>query len=188
MKIQPGTIAPSFSAVDLFGEPVSLEAYRGRTVLLSFFRNAACALCNLRVHHLIERRREYQTRGLEIVVVFESPAASLRRYVGTQDAPFPIVADPEATLYDLFGVESSQAKVTATMAMAETAGVVAQAAVAGYELVEEPDSNFLRMPADFVIGPDGTIVAAHYAQFVWDHLPFPELEELAGRTAVRLAA
>jgi thioredoxin-dependent peroxiredoxin len=180
MYIQPGMPAPVFEAVDLFGDAVDFAAYRGRPVLLSFFRNAACALCNLRLHALIERYADYRRAGLEIVAVFESPAASMRQYVGKQDAPFPIVADPGAGLYALYGVESSVAKVEATMAMAETQQVVGEAATKGFQLTQEAGSNFLRMPADFLIGADGRVLEAHYSGYVWDHMPFARIEELLG--------
>jgi peroxiredoxin len=178
MHIQPGMAAPLFQAVDLFGNPVDLAAFRGKALLLSFFRNAACALCNLRVHGLIERYADYQRAGLEIVAIFESPAASMREYVGKQEAPFPLVADPEARLYALYGLENSEAKIEATMAMAATQEVVGKAAAEGFRLSKEAGSNFLRMPADFFIGADGVVLDAHYADYVWDHLPFAKIEEL----------
>lgn len=178
-------LAPAFSAEDLFGSPVDLESYRGSPVLLSFFRNSACALCNLRVHELIARYPDYHAGGLEVLVVFESTADSLRTYVGKQDAPFSIIADPNAELYALYGVESSEDKVAATMSMPDTVEVIGQAAAAGFELIQDPDANFLRMPADILIGADGTIIAAHYASFVWDHLPFATVEAALQVTAER---
>ncbi len=78
MKLQHGMSAPAFETLDLFGNPISLVAYRGHPLLLSFLRNAACALCNLRVHQLIERHADFQRAGLAVVVVFESPAAAMR--------------------------------------------------------------------------------------------------------------
>jgi peroxiredoxin Q/BCP len=180
MHIQAGMPAPAFHAVDLFGTCVELAAHRGTPLLLAFFRNAACALCNLRVHHLIERYAGLHSAGLEIVAIFESPAESLRQYVGKQAAPFSIIADPEARLYTLYGVESSEAKVAATMAMAATQQVIDTAAAQGFQLTDQAGSNFLRMPADFFIGADGVVLDAHYAEYVWDHMPFARIEELLG--------
>src|SRR5689334_15597216 len=120
MKLHTGTPAPAFQTVDLFGNPIDLAGYLGASLLLSFFRNAACAMCNLRMHALIQRHAELRRAGLEIVAVFESPAESMRQYVGKQDAPFPLIADPEAELYALYGLENSQEKVAATIAMPET--------------------------------------------------------------------
>lgn len=180
MQLQAGMPAPIFRAVDLFDKPVDIAAYRGKPLLLSFYRNAACALCNLRVHRLIERYADLSRAGLEMVAVFESPAASMLQYVGKQDAPFSLVADPEAELYTLYGVESSEEKVAATMAMAATQHVIGEAAALGFVLTQQPGSNFERMPADFLIGSDGMILEAHYAGYVWDHLPFDRIEQLLG--------
>jgi peroxiredoxin len=177
MQIQPGAPAPSFRVEDVFGNPISLDDYAGKRLLLSFYRNAACAICNLRVHRLIERYPAYQRGELELLAVFESPRESILQYVGRQDAPFPIVADPQARLYALYGVEVSEEKVTKTMSMAETQATIGEAAAQGFVLTREAGSNFNRMPADFLIGPDLTIQRAHYAEYVMDHLPFEAIEQ-----------
>jgi thioredoxin-dependent peroxiredoxin len=44
-------------------------------------------------------------------------------------------------------------------------------------LTPEEGSNFFRMPADFLIGPDLTVHTAHYAEYVYDHLGFDKLEQ-----------
>jgi thioredoxin-dependent peroxiredoxin len=177
MRIKPGTPAPHFDTQDAFGTPIALEDYKGKWLLLSFMRNGACAICNLRVHELIERFPILQQHKLEIVTVFESPALSIQQYVGKQDAPFPIVPDPQAKLYELYGLETSEEKVNATMTRAETSGIIQQAAANGFELTPEEGSNFFRMPADFLIGPDLTVRTAHYAEYVYDHLGFDKLEQ-----------
>jgi thioredoxin-dependent peroxiredoxin len=186
MAIQPGTPAPVFQAEDIHGNPLTLAGYAGKILLLSFFRNGACTLCNLRVHRLIERYGAYRERGLEIVAVFESPRESMLQYVGQQAAPFPLIADPQALLYQLYQVETSEDKIAATMAMPETQQHVAAAAAAGFPLTQEPGSNFHRIPADFLIGPDLLIQRAHYAQHLTDHLPFEAIEGFLDRQAVSI--
>lgn len=47
-----------------------------------FFRNSACALCNLRIRHFIRRYEEWRSQGMEVVAVFESREASLSLHVG----------------------------------------------------------------------------------------------------------
>src|SRR5262245_45214984 len=175
MHIQPATPAPDLRSQYIFGAPIDLRDYAGKTLLLSFFRNAACAVCNLRMHHLIQRSPAYRESGLEIVAVFESPRASILEYVGKQDAPFPIIADPQAQLYALYGVETSEDKVAQTMGRPETQDVIQEAAAHGFVLTHEPGSNFQRIPADFLIGPDLVVRRAHYAAYVTDHLPFEEI-------------
>jgi peroxiredoxin Q/BCP len=180
MHIRPGALAPQFSTQEVFGHTINLADYRGCTVLLSFFRNATCALCNLRLHHMIMRNPHYARRGLAVIAVFESPYAQMRASLAKQDAPFPLIADPEAFLYDLYGVETSEPKVMRTLAMLETLAAVQEAAAHGFFLKEEPGSNFHRMPADFLIGPDGIVLEAHYSAYVMDHLPFDVIEHHLG--------
>jgi len=186
MQIQSGVPAPMFRVEDIFGEPISLEGYAGKRLLLAFFRNAACAICNLRVHQLILRYPGYQQAGLEVLAVFESPRENILQYVGKQDAPFPIVADPQAQLYDLYGVETSESKVAKTMAMPEAQETIHAAAAQGFVLTPEPGSNFNRMPAEFLIGPDLIVRHAHYATYVMDHLPFEAIEEFLRSDGVSL--
>jgi peroxiredoxin len=178
-RLSVGDLAPTFRVADVFGTPVDLDALRGSRVFLSFFRNAACAICNLRVSQLITRHDELSQAGVTVIGVFESSADAIREHVGRQGAPFPIVADPDAHLYELFGVECSEDGVATTMELPGTPVVVAEAAAAGFPLVEEAGSNFLRMPADFLIDADGIVLNAHYAEYVWDHTPLSWVMERA---------
>lgn len=177
--LQQGQIAPSFRVLDLDGRPVSLDDYRGRKVLLVFLRNAACALCNLRVHQMIGKHEEWKKRGLEIVAVFESPEANMRAGVGSQRASFPLVADPEARLYELYGVETSEEKTNATIADASTKSFIAEAAAAGFALTHEEGSNFHRIPAEFLIDEQGVVAEAHYGRLITDHLPLSAIDRFA---------
>lgn len=176
-KLASGTLAPSFEAQDIFGNSINLKNYAGKFVLLSFFRNAACAICNLRVHKLIQKYPAYQKQGLEIIAVFESPRENMLQYVAKQDAPFPLITNPDATLYNLYGVETSQEKLNATLAWETGKAIVAEAASLGFQLTPEEGSNFLRMPADFLIDPNGHIRHAFYSDLVGEHLPFETIEQ-----------
>lgn len=178
-RLQPGMIAPTFTVSDICGNPVALESYRGRKVLLSFFRFSACAMCNLRVHQFIERYPQWERQGMDVIAVFESPIANMKTYVGTQNAPFPLIADPSADLYELYGTETSEEKVQATLADARTKTFVAEASAAGFELTPEKDSNFLRIPAEFLIDENGIVQVAHYNQLITDHLAFTVIDHFA---------
>jgi peroxiredoxin Q/BCP len=169
-------IAPTFQTVDHCGNPISFDNYRGRKVLLTFMRFSACALCNLRVHHFINRYPDWQRQGMDVIAFFESPEANMRTYVGTQNAPFPLVADPKAQLYDLYGVETSEEKVRMTMADANTKMFAEAAIAAGFALTPEEGSNFNRIPADFLIDKSGIVQLAHYSRIITDHLPLEEID------------
>lgn len=178
--LQQGDTAPLFHAIDQNGNPVTLEQYRGRKVLLAFFRNSACALCNLRVHQFIQRYPEWQLHGLDVITLFESPELNLHNYVGKQNAPFPLIADPKAETYDLYGVETSEEKVKATLSLPDIhQKIEAEVTAAGFKLTPEEGSNFNRIPAEFLIDEEGNIQIAHYNRLIIDHLPFDTIDRFA---------
>jgi len=178
-KLQPVSKAPLFQVTDQHGKRVSLEQYRGRKVLISFFRYSACALCNLRIQHFIERYPAWQRQSLDIIAFFESPEINLQAYVGKQNPPFPLIADPSAVIYDQYGVESSEEKVQNTLADPSIKDVIAEVEAAGYKLTTEEGSNFYRMPAEFLVDEDGIIRICHYSQVVTEHLPFHTIDLFA---------
>src|SRR5687768_10121964 len=105
MKLFQNQSAPDFVAETLEGKKVRLSDFKGQKILLSLLRNGACALCNLRIHELIKNQDRLE--GLKVLAVFESPKEDMLPYVGRQNPPFPLIADPKAEIYNLYGAESS---------------------------------------------------------------------------------
>lgn len=178
MKLQTNMLAPAFEIPDINGNLQIPRPAPGKLLLLSFMRNASCALCNLRIHELIERYPNFRQRGLDVLAIFESAEENIRQYVLRQNLPFPILADPKGQLYDLYGVETSEEKVTATLGAAWQNSLVQRAAEIGYPLTPEPGSNFYRLPADFLINSDGRVTAAYYSDAIGRHLAFDTIEDL----------
>src|SRR5689334_1303194 len=104
-RIKDAEKAREFSVEDIEGHLLNLRGYRGKYVLLSFFRFASCPFCNLRVHHIIERYPEWQAKDLEVLAIFESSPQTMQDYVGKQAAPFPLIGDSANQLYRLYGLE-----------------------------------------------------------------------------------
>jgi len=93
MRLQAGQAAPDFLRPDIGGISIRLCDYRGRYLLLSFYRYASCPFCNLRVHELLQRLPEFEKRGLSLVAVFQSAREGIIDHVGKQQPPFPIIPD-----------------------------------------------------------------------------------------------
>lgn len=175
MRIQVGQLAPEVETADVFGRPVSLQALRGRPVLLSFYRYASCPICNLRVRDLRQAAPALEARGLVLLGVFQSDAATIGRYVGRQQAPFPLVADPGLALYRRYGVERGWV----AMLRWPTIAAALQAFGAGF-LPGRVDGPFDRTPADFLIDAEGRIAIAHYGQHLSDHVAVDTLQAALG--------
>ena len=172
-RLKPDDVAPDFSLTDVFGVPVRLRDYRGSRLMLSFYRYSSCPLCNLRVHRLIQQHERFARGGLRMLAVFHSPSDSIRKYVGKQDTPFPIVGDPDKTLYARYGVESSL-KAVARAAITRLADA-GRAMSTGF-LPGSIDGDKALVPADFLIDEAGTVRVAYYGRDIGDHLPLERIE------------
>lgn len=175
-RLRHGEIAPHFLKRDLLGHDINLHDYAGRWLLLSFYRYASCPLCNLRIHELSLRCTAWQTQGLEMLAVFQSPAEKLRQYVGKQQALFPLLPDPEQRLYALYGVKCSWAgflKAWATRLPEISRSIVGRGFLPG-----SVEGGIHRIPADFVIDPQGRVAVAYYGQDIGDHLPVERIDHL----------
>lgn len=171
MPLQPGAVAPVFHTVDMFDQPVRLDALRGRPVLLSFMRYASCPMCNLRVRELALAHERLSGEGLVVLVVFQSTADSMRQYVGRQDAPFALIPDPTMDLYRRYQVEKGWLGLLAPGNL-----MPALRAFASGFLPGRIDGPIERLPADFLIGADGRIERALYARTAGEHLPLDEVD------------
>ncbi len=154
---------------------ISLDAYKGKFLLLGFFRYAGCPFCNLTLIELIQRYDNFARRGLETVAFFQSADESIQKYVMTKKPPFPVVADPAKKIYDKFGVESS--RMGGLKSLIKAPAVVSS--IAQKKVVQgKLDGDGFLMPAQFVIGPDGKIVQAHYGSDFGDKIPMIDIEML----------
>jgi peroxiredoxin len=172
-KMKAGDVVPAMQLTDIHGSPVSIPDPKTKWVHLQFRRFAGCPICNLHMHEFVQRYAELTAAGIQEVVVYHSPQASLLPYQGK--FPFAVIADPEKKLYRQFGVGSSIfaiLDVRAWPAMAK--GIAASDKPQG-----GPEGGALGRPADFLIAPDGKIVASHYGRHAYDQWSVNELLQLA---------
>lgn len=183
-RLSPGMLAPDFSTSDVHGRPVSIAALRGYPVLLAFHRFAKCPFCNLRIHQLIQRFPDYAAAGLHAIAVFESSPENIRDGVGAQNPPFSLVSDIDHQFYKRYGVERSVAALAKGLLnrMSEAKEAIALGLVRSIAR----DGSTLRVPAEFLIAPNGRIFDAYYGNDIADHIPFEHIEaflRIHGRSA-----
>lgn len=182
MRMEPGNPVEPFSTVDVDGHPVTLERFRGHPVLLMFFRYASCPMCNLRLHDFAEEYPRLRAKGLSAVAFFHSPARAIRRNAGQRDYPFPLVPDPDQEIYRTFGVRTSWGGFLKSMVLPSFYRDWIRSIRHGFW--GGADIQMATMPADFLVGPDGRLLVAHYGKDIGDHLSVAEIEralaELSG--------
>ena len=155
-----------------------------RLVHLQFRRFAGCPICNVHLRSVARRHDEIRSAGVREVVVFHSSAEDMRPHQG--DLPFAAVADPERLLYDEFGVTTSRRAVIhpsawTTPLRPSVYPVVLRGLRNGGSPGPRHGDTVLGLPADFLIAPDGRVVAALYGRHANDQWSVDDLLRLAGQ-------
>ena len=175
MRIQPGAPAPDFDVQDLEGGRRSLAQYRGRPLLLQFYRYASCPMCDLRLHDFSREYPRLNAQGLEVVAFFHSSAERLRGHFRRRPMAFPIVGDPARQVYRRYGIETSWTGLLLSMVKPGFYMDWMRSMRHGYW--GGVDTRLASMPADFLIGPDGTVLRVHYGRDIGDHMPVDVIEQ-----------
>ncbi|MFE3638517.1 peroxiredoxin-like family protein [Streptomyces sp. NPDC059168] len=159
-----------------------------RLIHLQFRRFAGCPVCNLHLRSVVLRHREIEAAGVREVVVFHSPAEQLAPHAA--DLPFAVVADPDRRLYAEFGVE----RAPRALLDPRVWGPIVRAVVSGtWNVVRgrerlpaaRPHGGRLGLPGDFLVAPDGRVLAAKYGEHAYDQWSVDQLLELAARADAR---
>ncbi len=81
-----GTVAPDFELLDLQGNRVRLNDYRGRPIVLGFWA-MGCPPCIAEAPHLSRLAREHAGRGLVVLAVnaWDESESSIARFVKKND-------------------------------------------------------------------------------------------------------
>jgi hypothetical protein len=125
---------------------------------------------------LVQEAGRYSAQGIQMIAVFESSAEYIREYLYRRGLPFPVIPDPEGTLYALYGVTNSVPGLMVGMLRMPT--LLRAFFSPGYRMAL-PDGSVTRIPADFLIGPDQTIADAHYGKDIGDHMAFRRIDRFA---------
>ncbi|MFJ8833833.1 peroxiredoxin-like family protein [Micromonospora aurantiaca] len=149
-----------------------------RLIHLQFRRFAGCPVCNLHLRSIVRRHAEIEAAGVREVVLFHSPADELREHVA--DLPFAVVADPDRRLYREFGVESARRSLLDPRAWLPILRAVVTGTwhvLRGREKLPStsPHGGRLGLPADFLIAPDGRVLAEKYGEHASDQWSVDEL-------------
>ncbi|MBC7806460.1 MAG: AhpC/TSA family protein [Akkermansiaceae bacterium] len=171
-RLEVGNTIPFHSFDTIHGKTVQIPDPNTHWVHLQFRRYAGCPVCNRHLRTFAKRADEVAAAGIREIAVFHSSAKEMRTYQG--ELPFATVADPEKILYRAFGVEASAMSLLnpkAWGAMVTGAVRVRAATVA--------EGGKFGLPADFLVAPDGRLVAVHYGEHADDQWSVNDLLALA---------
>lgn len=174
MKIRQAQPAPAFTIADVNGKTISLADYKGKKVLLTFYRNVGCPICNLRFHEIQEQAGYFKSKNLVVLAVYESPADNMKKYLDGEQPFAVMLPDPEQNLYQAYDIEKSTGKALKTIFH----GAIGKAKK-GKQLFKsdmKQDGSGNTIGADFLIDENGVVNTAYYGKFIGDNLPIETIK------------
>ena len=172
MALSVGQPAPEFEARDQKDQLVAIpRGFTGKKVIVSFLRYLGCPLCRMKLDDLIQNYPAYAAAGAGLVAVVQSVPGHVKRFAERKKVPFSLLSDGERKLYKLYQVPVGGIKEFIAPPVLKA---TIQATLKGH-MHGRFEGNELQIPADFVIGPNGTLSLVHYGKDISDFLPHEAL-------------
>jgi peroxiredoxin len=180
-RLGGGDVVVSRELTGAAGERVAIPDAE-RLVHLQFRRFAGCPVCNLHLRAVAQRHDELVEANVREVVVFHSTPQELGDHAS--GFPFTVVADPGKRLYLEFGVATAPAAMLHPRVwLPELRATIhlARRLLGGEGRLPpmRPSGGHSGLPADFLIGTDGRVLARRYGTHAYDQWSVDELLALA---------
>jgi peroxiredoxin Q/BCP len=104
MSPQPGEPAPDFTLPDQDGNPVSLSALRGKSVVLYFYPKADTPGCTTQACGVRDHRTDYESAGAVVLGVSPDPVKPIAKFADKYSLGFPLLADEDHSVAEAYGV------------------------------------------------------------------------------------
>ena len=102
--IEEGKPAPDFELQSDTGETVRLSDFRGKPVVLYFYPKDDTPGCTTEACEFRDSYDTYRERGIEILGISPDDVASHEKFESKYNLPFTLLADPERTVAEAYGV------------------------------------------------------------------------------------
>src|SRR5688500_16447909 len=101
--IDTGTEAPQFELANQDGEPVALDAYRGRWVVLYFYPRADTPGCTTQACGIRDRDDDYSSLNAVVLGVSPDSPDALRKFADKYGLAFTLLGDPDHSVAEAYG-------------------------------------------------------------------------------------
>ena len=99
-----GTKAPQFTLMDKEGKSVSLSDFLGKKVVLYFYPKDNTPGCTRQACAFAGAYDAFRAKGVEVIGISKDSIASHRKFAEKHALPFVLLADPERTAIEAYGV------------------------------------------------------------------------------------
>jgi len=99
-----GSVAPNFAAKDANGETVRLKDLRGQKVVLYFYPKDDTPGCTKEACSFRDAFADFKKRDIKVLGVSTDSEASHKKFAAKYKLPFTLLADPDHSIADAYGV------------------------------------------------------------------------------------
>ena len=103
--VSVGEVAPEFRATDSHGRQLHLSNFRGRPVLLKFYRGYWCPYCVAELEQLNRYASEFNALGVKLLAVSSDRVDELRMFEGKHDWAIKLLVDPDLVVHRRYNVQ-----------------------------------------------------------------------------------
>ena len=103
-KLEPGDIAPDFTAKTQTGDDIRLSSLRGRPVVLYFYPRDDTPGCTREACGFRDSWNQIQAKGAIVLGVSTDSVRSHERFSERYKLPFTLVSDEEKSIVSAYGV------------------------------------------------------------------------------------
>src|SRR5712691_10627797 len=102
--LKEGSVAPDFTAKNTDDETVRLKELRGQKVVLYFYPKDDTPGCTKEACSFRDAFSDFKKRGIEVLGVSVDSEASHKKFAAKYKLPFTLLADPNHSISDAYGV------------------------------------------------------------------------------------
>ena len=173
MKINKGDKKEEKELPDPDGNTFKLSSIKGKKVLLTFYRHASCAVCNLRINEFVKKYEEFG-KNFTMVGIFHAPVDFLKKNMDRHNLPFTVLADESFEYFKKYDVERSYGKLFSAFIFKVHKFFLA--GIKGYLPVQFKGYVDI-VPVDVLINEEGIVEDVYYGESdIADHMPFEKIK------------
>ena len=102
--LRKGDKAPAISAIDQLGNPISLDQYAGKKVILYFYPKDDTPGCTAEACNLRDNYTEILNQGFDVIGVSPDAGKAHLKFIDKYTLPFRLIADTDKKVAEDYGV------------------------------------------------------------------------------------
>jgi peroxiredoxin Q/BCP len=102
--LEKGEKAPEFEGIDQDGNTIKSSDFGSKKIVLYFYPKDSTPGCTVQACNLRDNYASLLAQGYVVIGVSQDSSASHKKFIEKQNLPFPLIADTDHVVHNLFGV------------------------------------------------------------------------------------